>query len=109
MKMWNGLIIIVVLFLFTASASIDGNIATTPNLQRAGPVQRLPAHPSCAGTDQWPTSMAFVHLKNDGVTDNSKLDFNKTKTTRLASEQIGSNLFRQVHHVMFSETASGHW
>jgi hypothetical protein len=53
--------------------------------------------------------MAFVHLKNAGLTDNDKLDFTKTKTERIASERIGQarapvrGLFRQVHHVTFFE------
>lgn len=59
--------------------------------------------PDCAGIDGWATSMAFVHLKNAGITDNSKLDFTKTRTVRLASEKIGKDLYRQVHHVTFTE------
>lgn len=59
--------------------------------------------PDCAGVDQWPTSMAFVHLKNAGMTDNYKLDFTKTKTIRLASEKIGKDLYRQIHQVIFTE------
>lgn len=59
--------------------------------------------PDCAGVDQWPTGMAFTNLKNAGITDNDKLDFSKTNTKRLASEKIGKNLYRQVHHVTFSE------
>ncbi len=60
-------------------------------------------HPDCSGTNRWATNMAFVHLKNAGITDNVKLDFTKTITKRLASEKIGDNLFRQVHHVTFTE------
>lgn len=59
--------------------------------------------PDCAGVEQWPTSMAFASLKNAGVTDNDRLDFAKTKTTRLASEQIKKGVFRQIHRVTFSE------
>lgn len=59
--------------------------------------------PDCTGVDQWPTSMAFVHLKNAGITDNNKLDFSKTKTVRLASEKIGKDLYRQVHRITFIE------
>jgi hypothetical protein len=59
--------------------------------------------PDCTGVDRWPTSMAFVHLKNAGLTDNNKLDFTKTKTIRLASEKIGKDLFRQVHYIIFTE------
>src|SRR5262245_36860971 len=62
-----------------------------------------PQAPNCAGVEQWPTSMAFAHLKNAGMTDNDRLDFAKTKTTRLASEPIKDGLFRQVHHVTFTE------
>ena len=47
--------------------------------------------------------MAFVHLINAKYTDNEKLDFTKTKTLRVASEQIGKDLYRQVHHVTFTE------
>ena len=47
--------------------------------------------------------MAFVHLKNAGVTDNQRLDFTKTKTVRLASEQIGNDLYQQIHLVTFTE------
>lgn len=47
--------------------------------------------------------MAFVHLKNAGITNNEKLDFTKTKTDRISSEKIGDDLYRQVHHIMFTE------
>jgi hypothetical protein len=67
------------------------------------PLSGLAKDPDCSGTERWPTKMAFVHLKNAGITDNEKLDFTKTKTVRLASERIGKDLFRQIHHVTFSE------
>ena len=60
-------------------------------------------NPNCAGVERWPTQSALVNLKNAGITDNEKLDFTKTKTMRLASEQIGKNLYRQVHRVIFTE------
>ncbi len=59
--------------------------------------------PDCTGVNRWPTSMAFVYLKNAGLTDNSKLDFTKTKTIRLASEKIGKDLYRQIHYIRFTE------
>jgi hypothetical protein len=49
--------------------------------------------------------MAFVHLKNAGITTNEKIDFKMTTTTRLASEKIGKDLYRQIHHVTFTEKA----
>jgi hypothetical protein len=59
--------------------------------------------PDCSGVERWATTMAFVHLKNAGLTDNYKIDFNKTQTTRLASQKIGADLYRQVHHIVFAE------
>ena len=63
--------------------------------------------PICAGPEGWPTAMAFVHLKNAGLTSNDKLDFTKTRTTLLASERIGKDLYRQVHDVVFTEKSGG--
>ncbi len=57
--------------------------------------------PDCAKADAWPAGMAFTHLKNAGELDNSVLDFSKIKVTRLASEKIGKDLYRQVHLVKF--------
>jgi hypothetical protein len=59
--------------------------------------------PDCAGTNRWPTAMAFGHLKNAGLTTNDKLDFTKTKTTLLATQRLGKDLYRQLHHVVFTE------
>jgi hypothetical protein len=63
--------------------------------------------PDCTGTENWPAAMAFVHLKNAGMTDNSALDFSKTKVVRLASEKIGKDLYRQIHSIVFTEKAGG--
>ena len=59
--------------------------------------------PDCTGVERWATSVAFGELKSARFTDNERLDFTKTKTTRLASEKIGKDLYRQVHHVVFTE------
>jgi hypothetical protein len=56
--------------------------------------------PDCRGS--WPTNMAFVHLKNAGLIDNSSTDFAKTKTLRLASEKIGKDLWHQVYQITFT-------
>ncbi len=58
--------------------------------------------PECEG---WPTSMAFVHLKNAGLTDNSRTDPSKATAIRIASEKIGKDLYRQVHRITFRETS----
>ena len=57
--------------------------------------------PDCSGAERWPTAMAFGYLKNAGFTKNENVDFEKTKTIRLASEKIGKDLYRQIHLVTF--------
>lgn len=57
--------------------------------------------PDCS--EGWATPMTFVQLKNAGITDNDKIDFSKTKTTRIASEKIGKDLYRQVYYVKLTE------
>ena len=63
----------------------------------------LKKHPDCTGTERWPTSIAIVYLKNAGLISKEQLSFSKTRTVRLASEQIEENLFRQVHLITFTE------
>jgi hypothetical protein len=63
--------------------------------------------PNCSGVERWATRSAFVLLKNAGLTDNDKVDFTKTRTVRLASEKIGKDLYRQIHHVVFTEKTGG--
>jgi hypothetical protein len=65
------------------------------------------AAPDCSGPDNWAASMAFVQLKNARILSNEDTDFSKTNVVRLASEQIGKDLYRQVHHVHFTEK-TGH-
>ncbi|MFA6178558.1 MAG: hypothetical protein WC696_02980 [Candidatus Methylopumilus sp.] len=66
-------------------------------------VSALARAPDCSGPERWPTSMAFVHLKNAAITNNNDLDFDKTKTIRLVSEKIGKDLYRQIHLVTFTK------
>lgn len=65
--------------------------------------------PQCYGPDNWAANMAFVKLKNAGITDNDKIDFSKTQPVKLASEIIGKDehynddLYRQVQNIKFYE------
>ena len=68
----------------------------TPN-----PGSHLSNGPDCSGS--WPTDMAFVLMKNAGITNNEKIDFSKTKTVRLASQRIGEDLYHQVYDVVLTE------
>jgi hypothetical protein len=61
--------------------------------------------PDCSGG--WPTNMTFVHLKNAGLAHNSDIDFSKTKTVRIASEEVGKDLWHQVYHVTFTKQSGG--
>lgn len=67
------------------------------------PSQLLAKTPDCAGVERWATQMAFVHLKNAGIINNDTIDLAKTKTERLASEKRGKDLYRQIHHIIFTE------
>ncbi len=57
--------------------------------------------PDCTSPDAWPAGMAFTHLKNESLINKDTLDFKNTKLTRLTSEEIGKDLYRQVHLVRF--------
>jgi hypothetical protein len=57
--------------------------------------------PDCSGG--WPTDMTFSHMKNAGLVNNPDIDFSNTKTTRLASQQIGKDLWHQVYRVTFTK------
>ena len=59
--------------------------------------------PECSGPNNWASSMAYVHLKNAGLLQPETTDFAKTQVTRLASEKIGKDLYRQVHQVTFTK------
>lgn len=59
--------------------------------------------PDCSGG--WPTNMTFAHLKNAGLVNNHDIDFSKSKTIRVASQQVGKNLWHQVYHVTFAQTS----
>ena len=61
--------------------------------------------PDCTHLDAWPAGMAFTHLKNAGILDHDVVDIKKTHVTRLSSEKIGRNLYRQIHLVRFFKTA----
>ena len=55
--------------------------------------------PDCSAG--WPTNMAQASLKNAGLLNNQEIDFTKTKTTRVASEKVGKDLWHQVYFVTF--------
>jgi len=61
------------------------------------------ASPECDGVDNWASNMAFVYLKNAGLTDNDKVLWGERTVQRLASEKIGTDLYRQVHLVTLPE------
>ena len=61
--------------------------------------------PDCTGADRYPTMMAVVRLRNAGITNSRPIDFAKIETIRLASERIGNDLYRQIHHITFIENS----
>ena len=68
----------------------------------AGPaLARPPGPPDCTGIEAWPAAMAYGALKNAGDLSPETVDFSKRRSVRIASEQIGRDLYRQVHRVTF--------
>ena len=65
----------------------------------------LAADPDCTSPDAWPAGSAFAHLKDAGLVNNEQLDFKKTTVSRIASEKIGRDLYRQVHLVSFQKNS----
>lgn len=59
------------------------------------------AVPDCTGSERYPAKIAFTFLKNSGEVTNAEINFSKTAVTRLASERLSTDLFRQVHYITF--------
>ena len=58
--------------------------------------------PDCGAIEHWATRTAYQRLKNEGLIEESNIDYAKTRTARIASEKIGPDRYRQVHHVTFA-------
>lgn len=71
------------------------------------PQWAIASSPACSGVNGWAASMAYAHLKNEGLLHSETTDFTKTNVMRLASEKVGADLYRQVHQITFTEK-SGH-
>ncbi|MCP8688376.1 hypothetical protein [Marinobacterium sedimentorum] len=56
----------------------------------------------CTDVNRWATSIAYTQLKNSGYVTPETVDFTKTSIERIAQEKIGGDLFKQVHHVIFT-------
>ncbi len=67
------------------------------------PSYAMASAPNCSGPNNWASNLAFTYLKNAGLLQNKTIDFAKTKVTRLASEKIGDDLYRQIHQITFTE------
>ena len=57
--------------------------------------------PDCSGPNHWPAAMVFGAMKNAKIVTNDQIDFSRTRATRIASEKIGPDLWRQVHLVRY--------
>lgn len=67
------------------------------------PLHSLAKTPDCTGVERWATQMALVHLKNAGLIEPSALDLTKTKIKMLASEKRANDIYRQIHHISFTD------
>lgn len=62
------------------------------------PTLAVAKDPDCAS---WPINMAQVALKNYGLIDIPSIDFKTIKAVRLASQQIGKDLYQQIYNITF--------
>lgn len=58
--------------------------------------------PDCSGAEHWAAMMSLASMKNAQLIAPKEIDSAKTKAVRLASEKIGSDLWRQVYDVTFT-------
>jgi hypothetical protein len=57
--------------------------------------------PDCDGPDNWAAGSAYAQLKNAALTAPTHVDWDRVTVTLLASEQVGPDLHRQVHLIVF--------
>lgn len=77
------------------------SLAITAALLLVVPALSLAASPvQCVS---WPVNVAQAKLKNEGITDPTKLDESKTRAVRLASQKVGKDLYRDVYDITFYE------
>jgi hypothetical protein len=63
------------------------------------------SHLFAGGIDctNWPKNMAFVHLKNEGLIDSKLVNDDKTEVKQLASEKLGTDLYREIYLIKYIE------
>lgn len=84
--------------------SIAASIGLSTTLMVSTPHVFAATPPDCTNKDAWPSTMAFTELKNENLLSNENVNFSKTVVSRIASEKIGSDLYKQVHLVRFTKT-----
>ncbi|MBR8225963.1 hypothetical protein [Burkholderia ambifaria] len=66
-------------------------------------------HAKCDDVGRLAAAIALAHLKEEGLTNNDKIDFKKTQWKQLAvqhldaPEAVGEDEYRYVHDIVFSE------
>ncbi len=63
-------------------------------------------HPKCDLPTSWASNMAYVYLVNNSIFEKSDVLHDNTLVVRMASERVGADVYRQIHHVTF-ELKSG--
>lgn len=58
--------------------------------------------PDCSGPAHWPAMATFARLKNQGILTNDQVDFTRTESVQLSSEQIGRDRYRQRFRIRYA-------
>lgn len=61
----------------------------------------LASSPKCDTPSSWAPNMAYVYLVNSKVFTADEVEHDKILVRNIASEKIGNDVYRQVHHVSF--------
>ena len=57
--------------------------------------------PQCS--ESWADPMTFATMKNAKLVTNDEINFEKTKSDRIASQKIGKGLWHQVYHITYTK------
>ena len=55
----------------------------------------------CSGPDNWAASSTYAQLKNTGLLTPDSVDFPKIHVALLAQQEIGKDLYLQIHEITF--------
>lgn len=72
------------------------------------PMAASAAAPDCSGIQNYPASMALSYLINTKSVTADNIVGTATQVTRLASNRVSADLYRQIYYIVFKENSGKH-